>query len=770
MGGEFHPEWNSCTPNPCAVPHVCCVGQECYVVLETECAIMGGEFHPGWDSCGPPNPCFTPPPTHVCCVGEVCSVISDQECQTLGGVFHPEWDSCSPNPCRLPHVCCIGESCQLLLDTECAQAGGVFHPTWNSCSPNPCRLPHVCCIGETCQLVLDTECAQAGGVFHPEWNSCTPNPCALPHVCCVGQECFVVLETECAIMAGEFHPGWDSCGPPNPCFTPPPTHVCCVGEVCSVISDQECQTLGGVFHPEWDSCTPNPCRLPHVCCIGETCQLVLDTECAQAGGVFHPEWNSCTPNPCALSEWACCVGPECMITNEFECQVLGGTWLPGQASCLPNPCAEPLRVCPDGSGQFLTIQSAVDAAVQGQTILLCDGIYQGEGNRDILIDGKSLYIESESGEPDACTILCEGGPQAPHRGFDIGLPEGAPFVLSGVTIQGAYAAGDGGAVLCQGGVPAFVNCRVLGNRAVSGGGIACLWPSRAVVGGSPGVPSGASASGLVGRRDPLPAITDCVITGNLATTDGGGVFFDNAPASVISGCTFSGNFAGGMGGGAFVRLNHAELTASSTILWGDCADGEGEEAYITPAGSGIVLDYCDVATNGVAGPGTVTWGPGNIHVDPMFCGPEPCANAPTASGDYRLSVNSPCVTHVDIFDGIKGALGVGCGLRKTAMTQASPPDDHQLWLAPSVPDPAGAFTRIRYAIPLDLAAQPVALRIFDSSGRLVRVLDGADRTAGVHEILWDGTDLRGQPVDGGVYFCRLEVGPSRVASRLLRVR
>ena len=223
MGGEWHPEWYSCEGNPCqpTQPHVCCVGQDCYLVLETECAQMGGVFHPGWNSCEG-NPCNTPPPTHVCCVGETCYVIREGQCTSMGGVFHADWDSCSPNPCRLPHVCCIGETCQLLLDTECAAAGGVFHPTWNSCTPNPCRLPHVCCVGGTCSLVLDTECAQLGGVFHPDWNSCTPNPCVLLHVCCVGcQGCCLVLETECAQMGGVWHPEWDSCDP-QPCdiYTP----------------------------------------------------------------------------------------------------------------------------------------------------------------------------------------------------------------------------------------------------------------------------------------------------------------------------------------------------------------------------------------------------------------------------------------------------------------------------------------------------------------------------------------------------------------------
>ena len=83
------------------------------------------------------------PDTGVCCVGEECLIATEQECAGMGGVWHPEWDSCGPpNPCGLPHVCCVGEECFLVLEEECAAMQGVFHPEWDSCGPpNPCEIP-----------------------------------------------------------------------------------------------------------------------------------------------------------------------------------------------------------------------------------------------------------------------------------------------------------------------------------------------------------------------------------------------------------------------------------------------------------------------------------------------------------------------------------------------------------------------------------------------------------------------------------------------------
>ncbi|MBN1482586.1 T9SS C-terminal target domain-containing protein [candidate division KSB1 bacterium] len=49
----------------------------------------------------------------------------------------------------------------------------------------------------------------------------------------------------------------------------------------------------------------------------------------------------------------------------------------------------------------------------------------------------------------------------------------------------------------------------------------------------------------------------------------------------------------------------------------------------------------------------------------------------------------------------------------------------------------------------------VVLEIYNSQGQCVRSLMNGQQKAGLHKILWDGTNERGDPVAGGVYFCRL---------------
>lgn len=76
----------------------------------------------------------------------------------------------------------------------------------------------------------------------------------------------------------------------------------------------------------------------------------------------------------------------------------------------------------------------------------------------------------------------------------------------------------------------------------------------------------------------------------------------------------------------------------------------------------------------------------------------------------------------------------------------------RLMLAQNGPNPFSAATTIRFGLPL---AGPVALRVFDLNGALVRTLVDGPAAAGPGEVAWDGRDASGAPVPTGVYFYRL---------------
>ena len=62
-----------------------------------------------------------------------------------------------------------------------------------------------------------------------------------------------------------------------------------------------------------------------------------------------------------------------------------------------------------------TIQAGIDAAADGDTVLVADGTYTGDGNRDIDFGGKSIVLKSENG-PVLTVIDCEGNPGKARRG------------------------------------------------------------------------------------------------------------------------------------------------------------------------------------------------------------------------------------------------------------------------------------------------------------------------------------------------------------------
>lgn len=99
-------------------------------------------------------------------------------------------------------------------------------------------------------------------------------------------------------------------------------------------------------------------------------------------------------------------------------------------------------VDPEGSGDFPTIQAAVDSAEDEDIILLADGVFSGDGNRDIEYKGKAITIRSESGNPEECIIDCEGTPEDFHRGFYFQGSELPNARLEGVTIRDGVVGGE----------------------------------------------------------------------------------------------------------------------------------------------------------------------------------------------------------------------------------------------------------------------------------------------------------------------------------------
>ncbi|MBP6875516.1 MAG: T9SS type A sorting domain-containing protein [Candidatus Eisenbacteria bacterium] len=83
------------------------------------------------------------------------------------------------------------------------------------------------------------------------------------------------------------------------------------------------------------------------------------------------------------------------------------------------------------------------------------------------------------------------------------------------------------------------------------------------------------------------------------------------------------------------------------------------------------------------------------------------------------------------------------------------------------PNPFRALVSIPYRLP---DAERVFLRVYDSTGRLIRTIEGESPEAGGSVFLWDGRDANGQEARSGTYFCRLKEGGREKIHKVIKVR
>ena len=126
---------------------------------------------------------------------------------------------------------------------------------------------------------------------------------------------------------------------------------------------------------------------------------------------------------------------------------------------------------------YPTIQAGIDAAVNGDTVLVADGVYTGTGNVNLDFKGKAITVKSENGAAN-CIIDCENIDDT--YGFRFFSGEAATAVVEGFTIRNGKAQ-YGGGIICYKSSPTITNNIITGNSANNvGGGISCSASSPAI--------------------------------------------------------------------------------------------------------------------------------------------------------------------------------------------------------------------------------------------------------------------------------------------------
>ncbi len=240
-----------------------------------------------------------------------------------------------------------------------------------------------------------------------------------------------------------------------------------------------------------------------------------------------------------------------------------------------------------------TIQAGIDAAVEGDTVLVADGTYTGDGNRDIDFKGKAITVTSENG-PETCIIDCQG--VTGHRGFYFHTYETENAIVQGFSIKNGspWINHKGGGIYCLESSPTIRDCDISENNTKEGPGIYCLRSSPTVTNCviSNNSFSGFHMSAAIAFEDSSLTIANCIISGKkMSNSYGRGIYCRNS-SLVISDCSISVNNEGFGEGGIFcvnssVKMTHCIFSLNKVNV------GGGVNSYE----SSLDIDNCTFSMN-----------------------------------------------------------------------------------------------------------------------------------------------------------------------------
>ena len=310
---------------------------------------------------------------------------------------------------------------------------------------------------------------------------------------------------------------------------------------------------------------------------------------------------------------------------------------------VPNAGAATIRV----PAHQPTIQAGIDAATDGDTVLVADGTWTGEGNRNLDFGGKAITVRSQNG-PDGCIIDCEES----GRGFHLHGGEGRTTAIRGfrITRGGVYNESyqdweAGGGIFCNGASPVIegniiVDCKGTGifcsnnaaplivgntiseNGPLSGAGIACSGSSPVISnnlihhntaepigpGNGGGISCHDSAAVIAGNKiwanetkryhGEFPGygggisatsfdgrIEDNLIIDNDAEGPGGGIYI-GAGSPVVRNNLVINNRSDTNGGGISIESVREPLIIDNTIAWNTAGMSEGGGLFISTGFTG----------------------------------------------------------------------------------------------------------------------------------------------------------------------------------------
>ncbi len=444
-------------------------------------------------------------------------------------------------------------------------------------------------------------------------------------------------------------------------------------------------------------------------------------------------------------------------------------------------------------GTQATIQAGINAAVNGDTVLVEPGTYF----ENINFRGKNIVVTSRyylTQDPATInsTIINGSTPVDPDTASCVIIAnyEDSTTVLQGFTITGGtgtrwddeHALGnrfrEGGGVLIQYAKPIIQNNIIRNNQAINivgavgagGGGIRMGDSNPTVINNIIMQNQGRYGPGIVLNYSGGTFKNNIIMLNTGGQNYGGGGAFwilstsPVGPRIIENNTIINNTTTSGCGG---ILCNGTIITIRNNIIRGNASTNSGQ---IDPVGGTVTATYNNIQ-GGFAGAG-------NINLDPVY-----------ADSNYILSPSSPCVDkgdsstiYNDLADpvnptlakfpsrgGLRNDMGAYGGPLTKILTNlliGIPPIGSELpaefSLYQNYPNPFNPNTKITFDLPLN---DHVTLKIYDAAGKEVSVLVNEFRQAGRYAV-----DLNLTQFSSGIYFYRLMSRNFSITKKMILVK
>jgi len=423
---------------------------------------------------------------------------------------------------------------------------------------------------------------------------------------------------------------------------------------------------------------------------------------------------------------------------------------------------------------YETIQEAIDAAEDGDTVLVHPGTYVENIDfigKDIVVG--SLFLTTENAAYVDSTII-DGNANGTVVTFANEETEAAELI--GFTVQHGMTDGNGGGIHIFSSSPIISNCVIFANSADhKGGGVIvsqecnpiineCLiWFNE----------SSDNGGGITVEREAKPVFINCTIMRNHTNGDGGSVACLESAEPIMINCTVTQNTF--MEGSGAIFLSASDMILLNSIVWYNDGflmsptilfDPDSAACSITIAFSDIDGGEEEIQTSNN---GEVNWLNGNIDEDPLF--------ADDVNRDFNLSEGSPCIdagiaffvweqdTLVNLTPDDYIGNAPDMGAFESEFTDVEDghvelPDEFRLH--PAFPNPFNSATELRFDLPI---ASRVTLKIYDLIGREALILTDNAFVAGRYRLTWNASEM-----PSGIYLARFEASGYKQTAKLVLVR